>query len=744
MPRVRPFQLLATLGLLGSCVVVSRPSIAAGSARIIGVAVKGSSGVAYHHICTAVPGNGRVFFNGLIADDPDGASLVLALRSALTALRSDPALPGGGADHTKFDLTFEVDGDRATIHGGPSGALGRALIAYSAMTGHRLRQDVAVTGDLSADGRAGAIGGLEAKVPAAIRAGANFFIVPAGNDAEIMKLPVRQRVEIAIFGVTNLNQALQVALAPDEPAARQFNAYLQRRKEALRAFVDLYERYQAAGGVADERASLRPADARIYSAYFSTHPTAGGPLFAAMQGTLEQYPWDESLKTIYEGSKRMRMALAAIEEAQSAEQLLAGGQFLPAYERFNQAALLNPAIVRYKSRARTAVEEHFKSSFRTTIEEAGRLYAERKFADASATYHRLSELTKEYPTSFPLLERIAEARARAAASPDISQHKLAGLIASRAGFYPDAAEEYETLLQAEPNAANAGLLFGAYFDTSALAERVDYSAAVKMAMEQAKKLATQVKPEEAAQVYLRLAEVEQERQLLSEAVVAMDEAAALDKSAPIALRLAQALIRKGEGLAGEARKGPFKRAQEVLSGLAETVARDESAYGVREAIDRETGGDNTPPFLQLDARPRLSAGSTISGTVQFSLFVRDVSGVSQVELLVDGMPLSHQDTGEAIRATINIGSWDTLKATNGKHRLEVEATDAKGNKARVATTVEVYNEVERIGVVWGHTDRKFYHLPTCPRAPEFMFRAVFQNPKQAEIAKFRPCPHCIR
>ena len=73
---------------------------------------------------------------------------------------------------------------------GPSAGLVFSLAIYDQVTPGDLLggRNVAVTGQISADGRVGSIGGIQEKVAGAEKAGAEVFLVPSGNCADISDL----------------------------------------------------------------------------------------------------------------------------------------------------------------------------------------------------------------------------------------------------------------------------------------------------------------------------------------------------------------------------------------------------------------------------------------------------------------------------------------------------------------------------------------------------------------------------
>lgn len=101
----------------------------------------------------------------------------------------------------------------ATPKDGPSAGLAITVALVSVLTGVPVRNDVAMTGEVSLHGSVLPIGGLREKLLAALRAGVRMVLVPARNSEEILRLPpeVRQRLDIRI--VDDLREVLRLSLA---------------------------------------------------------------------------------------------------------------------------------------------------------------------------------------------------------------------------------------------------------------------------------------------------------------------------------------------------------------------------------------------------------------------------------------------------------------------------------------------------------------------------------------------------
>jgi Lon-like protease len=135
-------------------------------------------------------------------------SKVLPVRLRTVAEPAEPghAFIGIGVDQAaKIKLPVDVSIDASGI-GGPSAGLAFTLevmqqLGRNVLHGHR----VAATGEMLLDGSVGPIGGVKQKTYGVREAGADVFLVPAGDNAKTAR---RYAGPVRIIPVHNLNQAL--------------------------------------------------------------------------------------------------------------------------------------------------------------------------------------------------------------------------------------------------------------------------------------------------------------------------------------------------------------------------------------------------------------------------------------------------------------------------------------------------------------------------------------------------------
>lgn len=118
---------------------------------------------------------------------------------------------------TVLDNVFELECKDYNIHvnfsggipmDGPSAGISIATAIYSAIMNIKISNKVAMTGEISLRGEVKPIGGVNAKISAAIKAGCNTVIIPRDNWVDSYK----DIKGIRVLSVTNIKQVLDLAL----------------------------------------------------------------------------------------------------------------------------------------------------------------------------------------------------------------------------------------------------------------------------------------------------------------------------------------------------------------------------------------------------------------------------------------------------------------------------------------------------------------------------------------------------
>jgi ATP-dependent Lon protease len=99
---------------------------------------------------------------------------------------------------------------------GPSAGITIATALISALTGRKVRKDIAMTGEVTLRGKVLPIGGLREKTLAAHRGGIKTFLLPKRNAKDMSELPEVVKTEIELIQVSSLSEVLEAALLPLE------------------------------------------------------------------------------------------------------------------------------------------------------------------------------------------------------------------------------------------------------------------------------------------------------------------------------------------------------------------------------------------------------------------------------------------------------------------------------------------------------------------------------------------------
>lgn len=99
---------------------------------------------------------------------------------------------------------------------GPSAGVTMVTALVSALSGKKVRHNVAMTGEVTLTGRVLPIGGLKEKSLAAYRAGLDTIIIPKENEKDIDKIPHSIRSSLNIIPAEEVNEVLNNALIGED------------------------------------------------------------------------------------------------------------------------------------------------------------------------------------------------------------------------------------------------------------------------------------------------------------------------------------------------------------------------------------------------------------------------------------------------------------------------------------------------------------------------------------------------
>ncbi len=121
-----------------------------------------------------------------------------------------------GADQRRFHVHFPAG---AVPKDGPSAGVTMTTALVSLLTGRPVRRELAMTGEVTLQGRVLPIGGVKQKVLAAHRAGLTEVILPARNGIDLDDLPDPVRNAMTFHLLDDVADVVRIALAPTEEVA---------------------------------------------------------------------------------------------------------------------------------------------------------------------------------------------------------------------------------------------------------------------------------------------------------------------------------------------------------------------------------------------------------------------------------------------------------------------------------------------------------------------------------------------
>ena len=184
-----------------------------------GLAVYGANlGMILEIEVTAYPaGNrkGELYVTGIVEEEESGiqgkkvkrkSMARSSLENVLTVLRRELKVEPRNYDiHVNFPGGIPLDG--------PSAGVAMATAVFSAIKKTKVNNTVALTGELSIRGKVKPIGGLAAKIEAAVQAGCTKIIIPKENWQS--RYDDYQK-DVQIIGVETIHEVLQAVLIPNK------------------------------------------------------------------------------------------------------------------------------------------------------------------------------------------------------------------------------------------------------------------------------------------------------------------------------------------------------------------------------------------------------------------------------------------------------------------------------------------------------------------------------------------------
>ncbi len=154
-----------------------------------------------------MPGKGKVIQTGKLGD-----VMKESIETAFSVVRAHSKDLGIDPEvFEKTDVHVHVP-EGATPKDGPSAGIAMYTTLVSVFTKTPVRKDVAMTGEITLQGRVLPIGGLKEKLLSALRAGIKTVIIPKDNEKDLAEIPSIVTEGMKIIPVEEVAEVLKIAL----------------------------------------------------------------------------------------------------------------------------------------------------------------------------------------------------------------------------------------------------------------------------------------------------------------------------------------------------------------------------------------------------------------------------------------------------------------------------------------------------------------------------------------------------
>ena len=161
---------------------------------------------------TTMPGDGKLQLTGKL-----GEVMRESAQAGLSYIRAHAADFGIAADfHKTTDMHVHLP-EGAIPKDGPSAGVTMITSMVSALSNQPVRQDIAMTGEITLRGKILKVGGLKEKIIAAHRARIRTVAVPFENEDDLSEVAPNIRSEMKFVLLKDIEEALELALLPAGP-----------------------------------------------------------------------------------------------------------------------------------------------------------------------------------------------------------------------------------------------------------------------------------------------------------------------------------------------------------------------------------------------------------------------------------------------------------------------------------------------------------------------------------------------
>ncbi len=213
----------------------------------MGLAVTENGGIILPVEVATMVGKGDLLVTGQMGDVMRESAIAALsyIRTRAEELNIDPNF------QDNIDLHIHLP-ENAIPKDGPSAGITIAVALISALTRRPVRNDIAMTGEVTLLGNVLGVGGLREKVLAAQQANIRTLIIPAENEKDLGEVPAKIRHQMVFIPAETMDTVINVALleaASEEeqqlPAALPRESHLLQAEENVPSPIPLREQYRS-------------------------------------------------------------------------------------------------------------------------------------------------------------------------------------------------------------------------------------------------------------------------------------------------------------------------------------------------------------------------------------------------------------------------------------------------------------------------------------------------------------------
>lgn len=180
-------------------------------------------------------GSGKLELTGSLGD-----VMIESARTAVSCIRAlSDRLPVSSTFYKDKDIHIHFP-EGAVPKDGPSAGVTIATAVLSALSGRKVKGNVAMTGEITLTGRVLPIGGLKEKSMAAYRAGITNVIIPRSNVPDLDEVDDVVKEKITFIPVSSVESVWEYALVPEEipgPEKKEEKQVAAPKRQSSRATI---------------------------------------------------------------------------------------------------------------------------------------------------------------------------------------------------------------------------------------------------------------------------------------------------------------------------------------------------------------------------------------------------------------------------------------------------------------------------------------------------------------------------